>query len=333
VIAAVPSDLASAIQGFIAEQTGHAATVRELVRLPGGFSYETWSLQASWQDDEGRHDDRLIMRRAPRGGVLEPYDASREFRVLQAVAGSGVPVPRVYWCDPSGDVTGTSFYLMEYVEGDVPLPWSNTLSEDEKAEAHRQFTDALADLHTLDWEARGLSFLGIPAERDDPAALALDRCEETLDRIALRPHPVLREVIAFLRARRPRSPRLSLIHDDYRMGNFVWRDNAIRAILDWERAFIGDPMADIAFTRLGLGGWCSITGEMAVRYSERSGIEVDEERVAFWQLLEALKGNLVGLTGLTAFAAGRTSDLRLLQIGRGALAGIAAQAEAIGLGR
>ena len=322
-----------ALVRFISGQTGAPSEVRDLQRLPGGFSYETWRLQATWRDNTVTRNEPLILRKAPRGGVLEPYDASKEFRVLKAVEGSAVPAPKAYWCDPTGELLGTSFYLMEFVAGDVPLPWDNALPAEDRAEIHCQFTDALAALHTIDWEVKGLSFLGIPADRSDPAALELDRCEEMLDRIKMRPHPVIREVIAHLRARRPRSPRLSLIHDDYRMGNFVWRDGKIRAVLDWERAFIGDPMADIAFTRMGLGGWCSISGEMARRYAEKSGIEVDEERVNYWMLLEGLKANLVGLTGLKAFAEGRTSDLRLVQIGRGALAGIASQAAAIGLGQ
>jgi aminoglycoside phosphotransferase (APT) family kinase protein len=275
------------------------------------------------------------MRKAPRGGNLEPYDASVEFRILGALAGSAVPVPKVYWCDAAGAVFGTSFYLMEFIEGDVPLPWNDALATDVREEMHRQFTDILAALHTVDWEAKGLAFLGVPADRTDPAALALDRCEEVLDRVKLRPHPVLREMIAYLRARRPRSPCLSLVHDDYRMGNFVWKDGRIRAILDWERVFIGDPLADIAFGRIPhLGGWCNISGDMAQRYAQRSGIVVDEARVDYWLLLETLKANLVGLAGLKPFADGRTSDLRFVEIGRYVMGNtIPAAAESIGLGR
>lgn len=324
-------EVAAVVARFVSGETGHPAEVHGIERVPGGFSYETWRLDATWQTAEGRQRGRMIMRKAPRGGVLEPYDASKEFRVLKALEGTPVPAPRAYWLEPTGKLLGTSFYLMEFVDGDVPLPWDSTIPDDTKAEMHRQFTDALAALHTVDWESRGLTFLGVPADRADPAALELDRCEEVLGRIALRPYPILREVIAYLRARRPRCPRLSLIHDDYRMGNFVWRDGRIAAFLDWERAFIGDPMADVAFTRLGLGGWCNVSGAMAKRYQERSGIEVDEPRVAYHMLLEQLKATLVGLTGLKAFAEGRTSDLRLVQIGRGAHQGLLALASQAGL--
>jgi len=328
------SDTETILARFIADQTGHGAEVRELERVPGGFSYETWSLRATWHGQGGRNEARLIMRKAPRGGVLEPYDASKEFRVLKAIEGSPVPAPRALWVDPTGSILGTSFYLMEFVEGDIPLPWDTSIPPEIQAEMHGQFTDAAAALHTFDWEAKQLAFLGVPPDRSDPAALELDRCEETLGRIALRPYPVLREVIAYLRARRPRAPHLSLIHDDYRMGNFIWRDGRIVAFLDWERAFIGDPMADVAFTRMEtLAGWCSIRGDMARRYSEKSSITVDEERVAYYLILENLKATLVGLTGLRAFAEGRTSDLRLVQIGRGAHYGIVTLAEQIGLGK
>ena len=322
------SDLDNKVAEFIKQQTGEAASVRDLTRVPGGFSYETWSLDATWTDKDGAHDGRLILRRAPRGGVLEPYDASREFRVLRALEDSPVPSPRALWCDATGDVLGTSFYLMEFVDGSIPLPWDESIDAPTRTAMHEAFTDTLAALHTFDWKSADLDFLGIPEVETDPAALELDRCREVLDRIALRPYPVLREVIAWLDERRPRTPRLSVIHDDYRMGNFIWRDGQIVSLLDWERAFIGDPMADIAFTRLeALAGWCSISGAIAERYTEKSGIEIDEGRVAYYSTLEMLKATLVGLTGLKAFAEGRTCDLRLIQIGRYAhqnIAGLAA---------
>ncbi|AMN47021.1 hypothetical protein ACG33_07905 [Steroidobacter denitrificans] len=329
------AEMSARLAAFIDEQTGGASEVRDLERMPGGFSYETWRLTASWLERGERKVSSLIMRKAPRAGLLEPYDASVEFRVLKALADSGVPTPEVYWCNPTGSVLGTSFYIMEFIEGDVPLPWGDAVPEEQRLEIKRQFTDVLAKLHTFDWEAKGLSFLGVPKERTDPAALALDRCEELLDRVKLRPHPVLREVIHYLRVRKPYCPRLSLVHNDYRMGNFVWRDGKIRAVLDWERVYIGDPMADIAFTRLlHLAGWCSISGEMAGRYEQRSGIVVDEDRVRYWTLLETLKADLVGLTALKVFADGRSSDLRLVQIGIDAIVNnIPAEAEAIGLGK
>lgn len=320
------------LSGFVARETGAGAEVRDLQRVPGGFSYETWTLRARWMENGARHDEKLVLRRAPRGGVLEPYDAMREMRLLKALEPTGIPTPRALWGD-AGDVLGTSFYLMEFVDGRIPLPWDSSIEADTRREMHRQFTEVLADLHALDPVALGLTELGIPPDRSDPAALELDRCEATLDRVALRPYPVLREVIAWLREHRPRSPRLSLVHDDYRMGNIVWRDGRIAAVLDWERAFVGDPMADVAFTRIeSLAGWCSIQGAMAVLYAQRSGIAVDETRVGYHVILELLKATLVALTGMKAFAEGRTSDLRLVQIGRGAHQGILGLAEAIGLG-
>ncbi|MDP6469915.1 MAG: phosphotransferase family protein [Pseudomonadales bacterium] len=321
------------LERFIEDQTGQAAEVSDLEHLPGGFSYGTWRLNARWYERGEWFESPLILRIAPRGGVLEPYDASVEFRILKALEATDFPAPRAHWVDATGDVLGTSFYLMEFVEGDVPLPWDETIPEPLRAEMHQQFTDALGLLHTIDWEGLGLDLLGVPDDRSDPAALELDRCEETLERISLRPYPMLHELIAHLRARRPRSPRLSLVHDDYRMGNFIWRDGKIQAFIDWERAFIGDPMADIAFSRLPLAGWCSVQGEMSSRYTAGSGIEVDEARVEYYVLLEQLKATIVGLTALPAFAEGRTSDLRLVQIGRGAFAGTFALAEQIGLGQ
>lgn len=323
-------DMRQALSRFIAEQTGGPAEVHDLERIPGGFSYETWLASARWRNGEAR----LVVRREPRGGVLEPYDASKEYRILKALEETDVPVPRALWLEETGDVLGTRFYIMEFVDGEIPLPWDETIPNDVRQEMHRQFTDTLAKLHTLDWQALGLDFLGVPDDPEDPAALELARCREILDRVELRPYPLLREILAWLDDRRPRSSRLSLIHDDYRMGNFVWRGGKIVALLDWERAFLGDPMVDVAFSRLeNLAGWCSITDTMASRYTEQSGIPIQEDGVAFYEILEQLKATLVGLTGLRAFADGRTADLRLLQIADFGEQAVPALAAAIGVGR
>ncbi|MDG2303523.1 MAG: phosphotransferase family protein [Candidatus Binatia bacterium] len=323
------SDMRQALARFIAEKTDGPAEVHELSRISGGFSYETWSARAKWRGGEGH----LVVRREPRGGVLEPYDASKEFRILRALEATRVPVPKALWLEDTGEVLGTRFYIMEFVEGEIPLPWDESIPNDVRQEMHRQFTDMLAAMHTLDWKALGLDFLGVPTDAMDPGALELERCREILDRVELRPYPLLREILAWLDERRPKSPMLSLIHNDFRMGNFVWRDGKIVTLLDWERAFIGDPMVDVAFSRLeNLAGWCSITDGMAKRYTEKSGIAIDEERVSFYETLEQLKATLVGLTGLRAFADGRTSDLRLVQIGAFGEQAVPSLAKAIGVG-
>ena len=99
----------------------------------------------------------------------------------------------------------------------------------------------------------------------------------------------------------------------------------IVAFLDWERAFLGDPMADIAWTRTpGVSGWCSIDGAMAAYYEQLSGIRIDEARVRYWAVLEGLKAFTIGLTALKTFTDRRGRDLRLVTIGRMAHLGLPA---------
>ena len=88
------TDLVATLSGFIADQTGHPAQVLEANRIPGGFSYETWLLRVSWQEGGERREGPMILRKAPLGGVLEPYDASKEFRVLEALEDTSMPAPR-----------------------------------------------------------------------------------------------------------------------------------------------------------------------------------------------------------------------------------------------
>jgi len=321
-----------ALAHFIAEHSGAQAEVRDLQPLLGGFSYETWRLQARWQDGGQWREAPLIMRRVPRGGVLEPYDASREFRVLKVLEGTAVPAPRALWLDAQGAVLERPFFLMEFVAGDVPLPWGEAIAPGQRTAMHEQFTDVLATLHGLDWRALGLEFLGVPPS-DDAVGYHLDRWRATLERVALRPYPLLEEVIAWLRAERPRNSRLVLNHGDFRMGNFIWRDDRIRAFIDWELCCIGDPLADVAFSRLPLAGWCSVSGAMVERYRARTGNDIDEAHMDYFVTFELLKATIIGLTGMRAFAEGRSSDLRLLQIGHVAHENVALLARRIGLAR
>lgn len=225
------------------------------------------------------------LRRPPAShGLPTAHDMSREWRVISALAGSPVPVPRpVAYCEDG------PFYVMEFVDGlilrssDVPLTT-------EQADAA---TDALIDtqvaMHTLDVDAAGLGELG---KRDDYAGRQLRRWRTQVERGDARPLPLMAELHDRLAAAKPvERARPGLVHGDYRFDNTVLGpDLSILAVLDWELSTLGDPVADFAWS---LEYWAEpgesptflrdpptfapvfpSRAEVARRYARRSGFDL-----------------------------------------------------------
>src|SRR3990172_3365720 len=111
---------------FLSGRVGGPVELSALERYPVGFSWLTFGFDASWDEAGRRVSRKLILRMGPPHGVLAPYLAHDQFIALKALEGSGVPVPRVYWYCDDPAVLGGAFFIMERVEGDAPLPWTES---------------------------------------------------------------------------------------------------------------------------------------------------------------------------------------------------------------
>ncbi|WP_263252009.1 phosphotransferase family protein [Saccharopolyspora rosea] len=201
---------------------------------------------------------RWVVRRPPLGHVLATaHDMGREHRVMSALAGTRVPVPRTLLLCRDEDVIGAPFYVMEHVPGTVYRSPELTarLAEAERHDLAHQLVDVLADLHGTDPESVGLGDFGRPEgflERQirrwsKQLAASRSRDIEGIDELAGR----LAETI-------PGTPRAGIVHGDYRLDNvIVGEDLRIRAVLDWEMATLGDPLTDLGLLAVyweGFGG-------------------------------------------------------------------------------
>jgi len=212
-------------------------------RIRGGHSNETFYLT--------RGGERYVLRRPPRGPLLPTaHDVGREYRVLSALADPYVPVPRpILFCDDAG-VFGAPFYLMERVPGVViraKLPSAFAADEAARAGLGDALIDALADLHAVDWQAVGLGDFGKPQGYLDRQ---LRRWIGQLDASRTRPLPDLDAVTEWLRDHLPESPAATIVHGDYRLDNLIYAPEPparVLAIVDWEMATIGDPLADLGY--------------------------------------------------------------------------------------
>ncbi|MCC9307148.1 phosphotransferase family protein [Kitasatospora sp. RB6PN24] len=190
--------------------------------------------------------ERWVLRRPPLGHVLATaHDMGREFRVLGALHGSPVPVPRPVRLTDDPEVIGAPFYLMEFVDGTAHRDSAALAAlgpQRVRALADR-LVDTLVDLHAIDPAAVGLADFGRP---EGFLARQVRRWGKQLDASRSREVPGIEELRARLAETLPDSPAPTLVHGDYRLDNvLVGPDDRINAVLDWEMSTLGDPLTDL----------------------------------------------------------------------------------------
>jgi aminoglycoside phosphotransferase (APT) family kinase protein len=212
------------------------------------------------------------LRRPPRGPLLPTaHDVMREYRVLEALQDSAVPVPRVYAGCDGPDYIGAPFYLMEHLQGRVirspNVPSSEASFATTVAQRHavsEGMIDLLTALQAVDWRKAGLEKFGRP---DGYIERQLKRWTDQLARTLplTRPLPVMEKVGEWLNANQPEPNPATIVHGDFKLDNVMW-DTADRpcplALLDWEMSTLGDPLADLGWM---LTYWTEPSDSMARR--------------------------------------------------------------------
>ncbi len=298
-----------------------------------------------------RGDCQIVLRRPPRP-PLPPsaHDVLREARLLKALLRTPARVPDVIAvCDDSA-VIGSPFYLMEMVQGEVIVS-SVPAALDTPPERRRigeQLIDALVEIHAVDWRAAGLEGFGKPTgylERQLRRFGGLWELNKT------REIEAVESVGTWLAEHMPSSGEATIVHGDFRLGNTLFASTApahLEAVLDWEMATIGDPLADIGYlcmmwTQAGdpTGGLREHLGkvtraegfptreELIARYEEGSGRSMKDVRwyttLALWKSVVFMEGNY------KRAISGTVDDPYLKQFGEGVLE-LATQAEEVAYG-
>lgn len=208
--------------------------------LAGGQSNPTFRIRTDRGD--------LVLRKKPDGKLLASAHAiDREYRVMHALADSGVPVPRMLaWCDDAA-VVGTPFYVMEFLEGrvfaDPSLPEATPA---ERQAVYREMNRVIACLHKVDVQGAGLETFGRPGhyvQRQLTRWVA--QCEQSTVPLP----PAMQELMAWLPAHVPPQRATTLVHGDFRIDNLVFhpREPRVIGVLDWELSTLGDPLADFSY--------------------------------------------------------------------------------------
>lgn len=282
-------------------------TITGLHRSSQGLSRENWPFELQWTEAGEQRRLPLLLRRDPLGSVLET-ERRIEFTVLKALEGACVPAPRALFLDPTGDALGRPAIVMEQMDGicDYLVLNGGNLQLDHPARLRlaQDLCDILADIHALDWRAKGLQTLSHSAL--EPGALReLEFWEAYLARQVLEPHPEMTEVARWLRRNAPRPQRVVLVHGDFKPGNVLLApDGKVQAVLDWELAHPGDPMEDLGWVtnpyraaeHIIPGAW--EPRDLVARYESRTGLKVDPDQLRYWQVFTNFKLAAIVLTGV-----------------------------------
>ncbi|HEY6174363.1 MAG TPA: phosphotransferase family protein [Kofleriaceae bacterium] len=296
-----------------------------VLQFPGGHSNLTYLV---------RHGEReYVLRRPPFGSkVKSAHDMGREFTVLTKLWPVYDRAPRPYAYEPTGDVLGAPFYLMERRRGvvlrkEVPAEVVGDMPRIRRICEH--LVDALVDLHAVDYEAAGLGDFGKPVGYIERQVTGWSKryVDSQTDEI-----PSINEAAAWLQTHMPAEVAPALIHNDFKFDNVIFDPSLerITGVLDWEMATVGDPLMDLgtslsywveagdpqSFYQLPFGPTAKpgmmTRAQYAERYLERSGRKADN--LVFYYAFGLWKTAVVLQQIYYRWRKGNTTDARFSQL-------------------
>lgn len=292
--------LARPLEKFISAQLGEALQVRDLRRLTGGSSHDTWSFDVVRAKAPRETLCYVLRREFKRNSNQRSLDT--EFALLRSLAELALPIARPVWCATNEGMLGSPFMVMERVAG-VDLRKHLSVRGDtvdrrvlgltlvrQQAAVHGVAIEILKDV------------LPVPRE----SLQELTRWTTMIDAAdGANARPLLAAAIRWLRATPPDLEHLTLVHGDFKTNNLILTDGGQATILDWELAHWGDPVEDLAWTLLWttqddlVGGLLSREAYLSA-YTDASGVPVDAARLFYWELFARVKLAAIFIDGAHA---------------------------------
>jgi aminoglycoside phosphotransferase (APT) family kinase protein len=268
-----------------------------LETFKGGQSNPTYQLITPKRSYVLRTKPGPVAKLLPSAHAIE-----REFKVMQGLHGTGVPVPHMHVLCEDESIIGRAFYVMEFVE--VRVLWDQTLpgmSNAERGEIYDEMNRVIAALHTVKFAERGLESFGRPGNYFERQ---IGRWSKQYLASVTQPIEAMDKLMAWLHANMPASAKddgkVSIVHGDYRLDNLMFHPTEPRvlAVLDWELSTLGHPLADFSYlcmgwhippgTFRGIGGvdiaalGIPSESENMRRYCDRTGLATPADLKADW---------------------------------------------------
>lgn len=286
--------------------------------VPGGAARATWRCSAVIDGAECG----LILR-VDSGRRLLPTDERAEFLTVAAVYRAGFPVSEPVLFEEDERWLGRRFSLVKEVQNcssvaeRIPAPYRSKMG--------LQLWTTLGKLARYSLDELAVDGILAPTRPESCAREQLDYWRGILAASEIHPNPIVHAGFRWLRNNPvPRAQKLSLVHGDYRTGNYLYSaDGDIRAILDWEMAHIGDPLEDLTWSldlrqnidKPSLAGGLIPHREAVRIWQEASGLVIDPTAFRWWQVFSAVKGLTIWILAARKFQDGEDKRPILARIG------------------
>lgn len=313
--------LAPAVARHLTTATGQPVEIGSLEPLHGGACQDNFRLEAKI----GGSPRRLVLRSDAAGALPGSLHRGQEFEVIQAAVAAGVPTPAAHW--PTQDLVrpGAHAFFLDWRDG---VAIGAKVLKDPNLEAARlqlpgALAAALARIHQTPIEGLALPSPPSTPPGGDPVDSALEFQAATLRALPGR-RPALAYALGWLERNRPAKSERTLVHGDFRVGNFLVDKAGLSAVLDWEFAHLGSPLEDVAWFCLrdwrfghlkrGAGGLVprKTFYSMYEKAAQRSLVSAE---VHFWEIVGNLRWAAGALAQGERFRRGE-QDLELLAVAR-----------------
>lgn len=309
------------LEAFLGSCLDRKVRITDMSRLEGGWSRQLHRVVL----DTG---EVLALRGEVAHGVLET-DIEREYRILSALEGSGVPLPGLFGFEGTATVLGHRFIAMQWVAGKCLNLW-RVRAEDQLggiagiSSLARSWTEDIAVLHKVDvarLRSAGVDPKVTASAYVEAEVAAWSNQLRSSDR---HPGPLVEEACTWLEHHIPApAAETSVVHGDLRLGNMIVDDGAIAAFLDWEMAGLGDWRADVGYSLMPYNAgkfldpirpsWNQLMEprHLLARYGDLTGRTISEPELVFFIVLGCVKMIGILTTGVGAYRSGRSNDPRL----------------------
>jgi aminoglycoside phosphotransferase (APT) family kinase protein len=301
---------------FIAQRPDATAVEVSGIDIPvaTGFSNETVFFDVAWSDDGGPKTAKFVGRIEPADGGMFPIQSPTsedsvvlQYKAMQAVAAnSETPIPELVGFEPGGEVLGHPFFVMEFIEGEIPTDNPRYTAEgfvvDATPEQRRRMVasglETMAKIHAIDWRDGGLDWLDSTDGKPSTAHQIQLYRDYVVTELDGREHPVMMATLDWLKVNDPADERIGLAWGDSRLANIIWQDFTPAAVLDWEACALSPTEADLGwwlmFDRMSFDdmGIERLEGyptreEQIEHYSAVSGREVRDPH--YWEVFATMR--------------------------------------------
>ena len=305
-------ELSSQFVSYYSKFTNKKLSLLSFERVFGGASRETFRILVK---DETGSEEKLILRRTQESSLIETSQ-STEYLAYSAYQGTSVPVPAMIDINEDEEALGAPFMLMQQLDGVAASPFTPDAYSPHEKELGQQFWSILGEIAKKNIKDDFINQFDSPTE--DPCwKKELDKWVTVIKEDSISIEPILEAGIRKLYKKPPKEPsKKSLVHGDYRNGNFLFNENKITGILDWEMAHIGDPLEDLGWALSPIWSWQDPSkpaylidrqASLSV-WESSSGLAIDKNDLKWWELFACVKGMAIWISAGNEFKTGKNVD-------------------------